>query len=92
MLVRVAKLLIRFYSAAISPFLGARCRYHPTCSSYATEALDKHGFFVGLYLAVRRLSSCHALSKRSPYDPVPEQVDWPIALKRWISYISCSSK
>ena len=72
MFVKAAKFLIRLYSAAVSPFLGARCRYHPTCSSYAAEALDKHGVFKGLYLATRRISSCHALSKRDHYDPVPD--------------------
>ncbi len=62
---------IRIYQKVISPFLPATCRYHPTCSAYAVEALQKHGPFKGLYLAVRRILSCHPWSKKSGYDPVP---------------------
>ena len=65
-------LLIRFYQSAISPYLPATCRYHPTCSQYSIEALEKHGLFFGSYLAVRRILSCHPLGK-SGHDPVPEK-------------------
>ena len=65
-------LLIRFYQSAISPYLPATCRYHPTCSQYSIEALEKHGLFFGSYLAVRRILSCHPWGK-SGYDPVPEK-------------------
>ena len=62
--------LIRFYQAAISPLLGPACRYTPTCSQYAIEALQKYGTFKGIYLAVRRIASCHPWGGRG-YDPVP---------------------
>ena len=65
-------ILIRFYQSAISPYLPATCRYHPTCSQYSIEALEKHGLFFGSYLAVRRILSCHQWGK-SGHDPVPEK-------------------
>lgn len=64
-------LLIRFYQVAISPFTQATCRFEPTCSSYAIEALKKHGLFVGGRLALLRIISCHPWG-RSGYDPVPK--------------------
>ena len=67
-------LLIRFYQSAISPYLPATCRYHPTCSQYSIEALEKHGLFFGSYLAVRRILSCHPWGK-SGHDPVPEKFE-----------------
>ncbi len=51
--------LIRIYQWTISPLLGANCRFYPSCSQYAYEALRKHGLFKGSYLAVRRLARCH---------------------------------
>ncbi|WP_369048502.1 membrane protein insertion efficiency factor YidD [Tenacibaculum sp. UWU-22] len=65
-------LLVRFYQAAISPYTPATCRFTPTCSSYAIEALQKHGFFYGGWLALKRIVSCHPWGK-SGYDPVPEK-------------------
>jgi uncharacterized protein len=62
--------LIRFYQIVISPWIGPKCRYTPTCSQYGIEALKKHGFFRGLWLTLRRLSSCHPWGG-SGYDPVP---------------------
>ncbi|HAY89796.1 MAG TPA: membrane protein insertion efficiency factor YidD [Bacteroidetes bacterium] len=62
---------IRIYQKIISPFLPATCRYTPTCSSYAVEALQKHGPIKGLYLAIRRILSCHPWSGKHGYDPVP---------------------
>jgi putative membrane protein insertion efficiency factor len=64
--------LIRFYQEGISPFTPATCRFEPTCSSYFIEALQKHGFFYGIFLGVKRISSCHPWGK-SGYDPVPEK-------------------
>ena len=61
---------IRFYRRFISPMLPPACRYTPTCSQYAIEALQKHGPLKGLYLAVRRLQRCHPWGG-SGYDPVP---------------------
>jgi len=64
--------LIRLYQYVISPFMAARCIHYPTCSSYAVEALEVHGFLRGSGLAMRRLLRCHPFSKGG-YDPVPEQ-------------------
>ena len=61
---------IRGYKRFISPGLGFNCRFTPTCSQYAIEAIKKHGPFKGLYLAVRRLLRCHPWGG-SGYDPVP---------------------
>lgn len=54
----LAQLLIKTYQLCISPFLGNCCRFHPSCSNYASEALEKHGFFKGLYLAILRIFKC----------------------------------
>ena len=61
---------IRFYQRAISPFMPASCRFTPTCSQYAVEALRKHGPLRGLWLSLRRLLRCHPWGG-SGYDPVP---------------------
>jgi putative membrane protein insertion efficiency factor len=63
-------LLIRFYQWGISPLLGPKCRYVPTCSQYALEALRKHGLFKGLWLSVKRISRCHPWGGHG-HDPVP---------------------
>jgi putative membrane protein insertion efficiency factor len=63
--------LVRFYRLAISPWLGGNCRFDPTCSSYAIEALQVHGLFKGTWLAVRRIGRCHPWGG-SGYDPVPK--------------------
>lgn len=62
--------LIKIYQLIISPWLGPKCRYTPTCSHYATEALKKHGVVKGLWLAIKRISRCHPWGG-SGYDPVP---------------------
>ena len=67
-------LLIKFYQLFISPFTPATCRYQPTCSHYAKEALEKHGLLKGGWLAIRRIFSCHPWGG-SGYDPVPEKDD-----------------
>lgn len=64
-------LLIRFYRAAISPMLPPACRYTPTCSAYAEEAVRRFGAARGSWLALRRLGRCHPWGG-SGYDPVPE--------------------
>ena len=61
---------VRFYQVAISPMLPPRCRYTPTCSQYAVEALQKHGACKGSMLALRRICRCHPFGG-SGYDPVP---------------------
>lgn len=62
--------LVRLYQVVISPWLGPKCRYTPTCSNYAIEALKKYGVFKGLWLTVKRVSRCHPWGG-SGYDPVP---------------------
>jgi len=62
--------LVRFYQVAISPLKPPSCRFTPTCSQYAIEALVKHGPIKGLYLTARRLLRCHPWGG-SGYDPVP---------------------
>lgn len=63
--------LIRFYQKNISPFFPARCRYYPTCSAYAMEAIQKYGALKGGWLALRRLLRCHPFHKGDYFDPVP---------------------
>jgi|GEM_PF-4666546 len=63
-------LLIRAYQYLLSPWLGPSCRYLPSCSEYAREALEIHGPWRGSWLALRRVSRCHPLGA-SGYDPVP---------------------
>jgi uncharacterized protein len=62
--------LIRVYQVMLSPFLGGACRFQPTCSAYAIEAVATHGALRGSLLAARRLSRCHPLG-RAGFDPVP---------------------
>jgi putative membrane protein insertion efficiency factor len=67
---RVLVLLVRGYQVAISPILPASCRYYPSCSAYAVEALERHGALRGTWLAVRRVARCHPF-RPGGYDPVP---------------------
>lgn len=62
--------LLRFYRLAISPMLGRSCRFHPSCSEYAIEALERHGLLRGTTLAIRRIGRCHPWHPGG-YDPVP---------------------
>ena len=62
--------LIKLYQWIISPILGPKCRFTPTCSAYAIEALKKHGVFKGLWLTIKRLGRCHPWGGHG-YDPVP---------------------
>lgn len=65
---------IRLYQRMLSPLLGARCRFHPSCSAYAAEAITRHGLVRGAGLAVRRVSRCHPLNEGG-FDPVPPHQD-----------------
>ena len=66
--------LIKIYQNLISPLFPPTCRYQPTCSYYAKEALQKHGLFKGGFLAIKRILSCHPWGG-SGYDPVPDKKD-----------------
>jgi hypothetical protein len=68
---RVLIFLIDLYRYAVSPLLGGSCRFHPTCSAYAREAVQKYGAWKGGWLALRRLGRCHPWHKGDFIDPVP---------------------
>lgn len=68
---RILLAVLRFYKGAISPLLPNACKYTPTCSAYAMEAIEKHGPWRGTLLAVWRVLRCNPFS-RGGYDPVPE--------------------
>ncbi len=66
-------LLVRFYIAFLSPFFGGACKFHPSCSNYAYEAIRLHGAKRGLALAGKRLLRCRPFTKGG-FDPVPENI------------------
>lgn len=68
---KVVLFLIRFYQSAVSPYFPARCRFRPTCSAYAYEAVSKYGAIKGGWLALRRFLRCHPFYKGNFFDPVP---------------------
>lgn len=63
-------LLVKTYQWCLSPFIGNHCRFHPSCSAYAIEALNKHGSIKGSYLAMTRILRCHPWCEGG-HDPVP---------------------
>lgn len=65
-------LIVRAYQLFISPLLGPRCRFYPSCSSYCQDALHEHGVATGLLLSVKRLSRCHP-GHPGGFDPVPKK-------------------
>jgi putative membrane protein insertion efficiency factor len=69
-LTQLLVLLVRSYQLFISPMLGPRCRFYPTCSQYAIESLRTHGALKGTWLSLKRLGRCHPLHQGG-YDPVP---------------------
>lgn len=73
---KLLKGLILVYTYAISPLTPAKCRFHPTCSAYAMDALELHGVAKGSVLAAKRLSKCHPWHKGKMIDPVPASIDW----------------
>jgi putative membrane protein insertion efficiency factor len=66
----VLKYLIRGYQLAISPLLGPRCRFYPSCSQYGIEAIETHGSLRGVWLTMKRISRCHPWHEGG-FDPVP---------------------
>ena len=66
----VLKILIRGYQLAISPLFGPRCRFYPSCSNYAIQAIDAHGAVHGTWLTLKRISRCHPFNAGG-FDPVP---------------------
>ena len=73
-LARLIALPVHFYRLVISPLLGSNCRFQPTCSAYALEALARHGAFRGTWFAARRMLRCRP-GGGSGYDPVPDRDD-----------------
>lgn len=71
-------LLVKGYRLLLSPWLGSSCRFEPTCSQYALQALQKHGAGAGSWLAARRLLRCHPWCAGG-HDPVPEAAPHPLA-------------
>lgn len=68
--VRLGILLVRAYQLALSPFAGGACRFDPSCSEYAVQAIAGHGLVRGIGLALRRVARCHPLG-HAGFDPVP---------------------
>ena len=68
--------LIRAYQLVLSPLMGRQCRFEPTCSCYAIEAIQRHGSVRGGWLGIKRICRCHPFSPGG-YDPVPESRDPP---------------
>lgn len=71
--VRVALLALRFYKTYLSILFAGSCRFEPTCSRYAYEAIERFGVGRGVWLGLKRLLRCHPLSRKFGYDPVPEK-------------------
>lgn len=67
---RLALAVVRLYRATLSPWMPSVCRFEPTCSTYALEALERHGIGRGGWLVIRRLARCHPFTPAG-YDPVP---------------------
>lgn len=68
---KFARLLIRFYQLIVSPWVGVRCRFYPSCSQYTLEAITRHGTLRGGLLGARRIVCCHPFHPGG-FDPVPE--------------------
>jgi uncharacterized protein len=69
---RLVAFLIRLYQWTLSPLLGPKCRFHPSCSQYGLEALERFGLLRGGWLALRRIGRCHPFHPGG-YDPVPDR-------------------
>jgi len=69
-LARLLIMIIKIYQSTLSPFLGLKCRFTPSCSAYGVEAIVKYGPFKGGWLAIKRIASCNPWGKHG-YDPLP---------------------
>ena len=70
MMARILVWIVKAYQLVLSPFFGQQCRFYPTCSQYAVEAIQKHGALLGSYYTVRRLLHCHPWCDGG-HDPIP---------------------
>jgi len=73
LMVKILKLPIQLYKFMISPWLGSNCRFYPTCSSYALEALETHGPLYGSWLSIKRILKCNPWVRCDCIDPVPSK-------------------
>ncbi len=71
-IILVPLVLIKLYQLIISPMLGPKCRFEPSCSNYAVSALKTHGLIIGSWLSIKRILKCHPFNPGG-YDPVPEK-------------------
>jgi putative membrane protein insertion efficiency factor len=74
--VRAALFALRFYKAYLSLLVAGSCRFEPTCSRYAYEAIERFGVARGTWLGLKRLLRCHPLSRKFGFDPVPEKWEY----------------
>ena len=73
--------IIKLYQYLLSPLFGQNCRFHPTCSQYAVEAINEHGVFKRGYLSMRRILKCHPFNEGG-LDPVPKKQDKPLNIDK----------
>jgi uncharacterized protein len=73
--VKAALAALRIYKVYVSPWFAGSCRFEPTCSRYAYEAIERFGVIRGTWLGLKRLARCHPLSRKFGYDPVPERTE-----------------
>jgi len=73
--VKAALVALRIYKVYVSPWFAGSCRFEPTCSVYAYEAIERFGVLRGTWLGLKRLARCQPLSRKFGYDPVPESTD-----------------
>lgn len=74
--VKAALAMLRIYKVYVSPWFAGSCRFEPTCSRYAYEAIERFGVMRGSWLSLRRLARCQPLSRKFGYDPVPEKTEF----------------
>lgn len=74
--VRIVRAPVLLYRYALSPLLGPACRFHPSCSAYMLEALERHGAAKGIVLGALRLARCHPWCRTHWHDPVPKRFTW----------------